>query len=216
MTKLQGRNISRNVSVTRNCSHIIRITCRVRGKGVGRGISSRIRMWNISRRLGSSWSRFSVSLVSCLRQALLSPVTGNLTVKRWESWLRCYLKTKKQTGTDSGMAGRTKLHHIPNHNNSNTLEHLRAPPKHFFVYFISLEFDDSHNAHPRSHRDEQNFKIQARVATRYTGAMTAVTKPMIRRGIFLLKSSKLPRLTTLRWLTVAAETEREDRPRTVD
>ena len=101
------------------------------------------------------------------------------------------LKTKeREQEPTAGWRGEPKLytlHHTPNHNNSNTLERLRAPPKHFFVYFISLEFDDSRNAHPRSRRDEQNFKMQTRIGTRYTGAMTAVTKPMIRRGIFLVK-----------------------------
>ena len=101
------------------------------------------------------------------------------------------LKTKeREQKPAAGWRGEPRLytlHHTPNHNNSNTLKCLRALPKHFFVYFISLEFDDSRNAHPQSREDEQNFKMQARIGTRYTGAMTAVTKPTIRRGIFLVK-----------------------------
>ena len=116
------------------------------------------------------------------------------------------------------MARRTKALHYAPHTKPQQFQRLRAPPKHFFVYFISLEFDDSCNAHPRSHGDEQNFKKQVRVGTSCTGAMTAVTKPMIHWGIFLKKdkSGKLPHLTILRWLTVAAETEREGHPRTAD
>ena len=73
------------------------------------------------------------------------------------------LKTKeREQELTAGWRGEPELytlHHTLNHNNSNTLECLQAPPKHFFVYFISLEFDDSRNAHPRSRGDEQDFKM---------------------------------------------------------
>ena len=67
------------------------------------------------------------------------------------------LKAKRDKELTVGWQRELKLYTL-HHTNSNTLECLRTPPKHFSVYFISLEFNDSHNAHLWSHGDEQNFK----------------------------------------------------------
>ena len=66
------------------------------------------------------------------------------------------LKAKRDKELTAGWQGELKLYTL-HHTNSNTLD-FRTLPKHFFIYFISLEFNDSRNAHPRSHRDKQNFK----------------------------------------------------------
>ena len=81
-----------------------------------------------------------------------------MVVVQWQGTLpwRCegadYAATKAKRELTVGWQGELKLytlHHTPNHTNSNTLECLRTPPKHFFVYFILLEFNDSWNAYPR-------------------------------------------------------------------
>ena len=94
------------------------------------------------------------------------------------------LRERELTAGWQGELKRYTLHHTPNHTNSNTLEHLRTLPKHFFIYFISLEFDDS-VMHTHGFMETNKTRMQTRVDTRYTGAKTAVTKLTISQGIFL-------------------------------